>query len=399
MEHYSNAPDSSFAQLLDNARPRLVRLCASLSNNPGAAEDLAQETLIEAWRIRYKLTEPAGIDHWLAAIARNVCSRWFRQQSREPVSSPLFAPDSQLHSLAESYDFEIELERSELATLLDRAMVLLPPATRQALIGHYIDELPHAALATHFGISEGAVALRLHRGKLALRRAFANELRAEASAFGLHLFAEEQATWQETRIWCPQCGAHRLKGSFEPMRGLFHVRCPSCSHEPALPICRHDNSPVVFQGVKGFKAAYSRAMAWGHAYYGAALASQQSGMAHCWKCNRLMPLHLTIPTNNATVAVSQRGTRGVYVYCTACNAQSYTSARGLALHLPEGRRFWKNHPRIRMLPEQEIEVGGQLASVIGFESVTCHARFEVVTLKDTFMVIKIATPDRVTSHG
>jgi hypothetical protein len=122
-------------------------------------------------------------------------------------------------------------------------------------------------------------------------------------------------------------------------------------------------------------------------------------MAPCWKCSRLMPLHLTIPTNNPTVAISQRGMRGVYVYCTACKAQSYTSARALALHLPEGRRFWQKHPRIRVLPEQEVAIDGQLASVIGFESVTCPARFEVVTLKDTFEVLKIATPDRVISHG
>jgi DNA-directed RNA polymerase specialized sigma24 family protein len=33
-------------------RDRLVRLCARLSGSMEAAEDLAQETLLEAWRAR-----------------------------------------------------------------------------------------------------------------------------------------------------------------------------------------------------------------------------------------------------------------------------------------------------------------------------------------------------------
>jgi len=35
--------------------PRLVRLCARLSDDGQAAEDLAQETLVEAWRNLHKV--------------------------------------------------------------------------------------------------------------------------------------------------------------------------------------------------------------------------------------------------------------------------------------------------------------------------------------------------------
>jgi hypothetical protein len=72
----------------DAQRRRLVRLCASLSGDRDAAEDLAQETLLEAWRNAGKLTDPAGVDRWLAAVARNVCKRWARGRAREPFALP-----------------------------------------------------------------------------------------------------------------------------------------------------------------------------------------------------------------------------------------------------------------------------------------------------------------------
>jgi RNA polymerase sigma-70 factor (ECF subfamily) len=68
---------------LESERRRLVRLCAAMSGDREAAEDLAQETLLEAWRNRHKLRDPAGAERWLSAIARNVCLRWARRRGRE----------------------------------------------------------------------------------------------------------------------------------------------------------------------------------------------------------------------------------------------------------------------------------------------------------------------------
>ena len=49
-------------------RARVVRLCAAVVG-PAAAEDVAQEALLEAWRQRAKLVDPSGADAWLGAIA------------------------------------------------------------------------------------------------------------------------------------------------------------------------------------------------------------------------------------------------------------------------------------------------------------------------------------------
>src|SRR5215472_11653127 len=65
-------------------RARLVRLCTRLTGDAAAADDLAQETLLEAWRSQQALRAPDRFSAWLSGIARNVCLRWMRRQ-KSPV--------------------------------------------------------------------------------------------------------------------------------------------------------------------------------------------------------------------------------------------------------------------------------------------------------------------------
>ena len=163
-------------------RQALVRRCRWLTGDTEAAEDLAQETLLEAWRHLQQLRDPQGESRWLAAIARNVYFRWRRLQGREyahRVRRIGHGPEDRedddngynpADRLADAFDLEFELERDELAELLDRALALLPPDTRQVLIEHYIRESPVADVATNLGANEAATAKKLQRGKLAFRR-------------------------------------------------------------------------------------------------------------------------------------------------------------------------------------------------------------------------------------
>ena len=154
---------------------RLVHLCLQLTGDPDVAEDLAQETLLEAWRNKHKLYDPQGLPQWLSAIARRVCLCWLRGLERERSRLMLSSLDDgslsvdQLALLAEPYDLETELEHQELLELLDRAFGLLSPQVRQVLIERYVHESPNAEIAARMGLSKGAVAMRLSRGKSKLR--------------------------------------------------------------------------------------------------------------------------------------------------------------------------------------------------------------------------------------
>lgn len=157
---------------LDGQRDRLVRLCAALTDDADAAEDLAQEALIEAWQHLQALRSPQAFDSWLAGIARNVSLRWLRRHARRPAELSLSTESSVAHSVepTSNIDLDVELEHDELVELLDRALALLPSASRDVLVRRYVDESPLAEIAGDLKLSEGAVAMRLQRGRLALQQ-------------------------------------------------------------------------------------------------------------------------------------------------------------------------------------------------------------------------------------
>jgi Sigma-70, region 4 len=258
---------------------------------------------------------------------------------------------------------------------------LLPPATRLLLVERYIRETPIAEVAARMGLSSGAVEMRLQRGKLALRQVLANDLGAEAAAYGL--VGAESNNWQETRIWCPVCGEHRLVGRFKPGQGELVLRCPGCCQGPDDAIWQAD-CPGLFEGVKGYKAAVSRQMKYSHDYFGQGLSNHA---VVCARCNYPVPVQPEMLTD---VLPAMRGSLGLRVKCARCGSTSSITHRGLVRCLPEVRRFWQEHPRIASLPEREIEAAGRPAIVTGFRSVRDGEQMDVVSLRDSFEVISIS---------
>ena len=74
----THAIESTTSFISPQERTQLVRLCATMTGDSGAAEDLAQETLLEAWRHLEGLRDPQKRTQWLTGIARNVCRCWRR---------------------------------------------------------------------------------------------------------------------------------------------------------------------------------------------------------------------------------------------------------------------------------------------------------------------------------
>src|SRR6185437_6882106 len=168
--------DNGLEAALMRERPRLVGLCARLTGNSDSAEDLAQETLLEAWRHLSDLRDQQKFSPWLSGIARNVCLRWQEKQGKEashtapPAPLALYAADAPEELIADDFDLEIQLDRKALIELLDRALALLPAETRAVLIERYVLESPLAEVAARLGVQTSVAAMRLQRGKLALRR-------------------------------------------------------------------------------------------------------------------------------------------------------------------------------------------------------------------------------------
>jgi RNA polymerase sigma factor (sigma-70 family) len=373
-------------------RAMLVRYCARFTRDWSVAEDLAQQTLLEAWQKADRLPDLNVRDSWLVGVAHKVCLRWLRQHAREASRTAAgdarpTDPDS---SLADSFDLVAELERDELARLLERALGMLPRVTRLAVVARYIEQLPQAEVAARLGLTEGAVEARLHRGKLALRRVLARELRPEAAAYGLVDAATDG--WQETRIWCPECGHRRLLARLPMPPGVVSFRCPTCCVESGVNGWDLPLSVPEFVSILGGRirpwSVLDRIAAWAYGYYRRALEGKP---VPCAQCGRLADLRLVLPDEVAALGTDARmasAPYGLLGRCAACGWPSFASPLGLVLSLPEVRRFWHEQSRMRLISGQStLEVEGQLAFVTRFESLAQHARLDVISACGSLRVL------------
>ena len=375
---------TTFETLVATERTNLLRFCTHLTGSAQAAEDLTQETLLTAWRRRDTINDPSGLSHWLTAIARNVCRHWHRSRARHEKNLPLFdQSDGQEASadfaLVDDFDIDVELERGELITLLDRAMAMLQPETRGLLVQHYIEESPQAELAARTGLSTSAVGVRLHRGKLALRKTLLSEFREDAVAYGL--VSPTDADWAETLIWCVRCGQHRLEGQFNHASNFLHLRCPGCRQYPGDDGTNTRGYSPSLEGVKAFKPAWSRILKWSHHYH---FDHDDPQVVTCYRCGRTVPLRIGI----APWALWEENS--IYDWCAHCNSGNESNSwHSRALSLPQVRQFWKENPRMAELPERHVEIDGSPSVLVGYESVTDNAHIEVGFSTNTFDVIYV----------
>ncbi|HUY78104.1 MAG TPA: RNA polymerase sigma factor [Ktedonobacterales bacterium] len=404
---------SALTAALGDERARLTRLCARLTGDADAAEDLAQEALLEAWRSFHKLRDADGLAPWLSAIARNVCLRWARSRGRElahratplaPDADACDAPDdtgdldamraTTLAGAADEGDFTVELERQELATLLDRALALLPSETRLALVESAVYATPQAEIAARLGLSEGALRVRLSRGKVALRHALTTDLRDEADALGLRLPTGDGVTatdgWRATRIWCPLCGRHTLEYRIHPSCGAISFRCVGFCQTDGTIIGGVDGSLILPEAatLTSPKTILSRSLVKLGAHYTEGLGQ---GALWCANCGRRSPIHIHHPEHpQPSPYGSLEGiVSGFVSVCPHCGGPDSASLWHLMLDLPQAQRFWRAHPRMRATPERPVEVDGLPAVVTSFESLGDHARLDVITARESLITLAV----------
>lgn len=372
---------NTFESELPAERARLVRLCASITGDAASAEDLAQEVLLEAWGHLNTLRDPEKHTQWLNGIARNVCLRWFRRQGRDIVrhAASLHLEGEERETdlnnfLADDSDLEVMLERKELIELLDRALALLPSETRTVMIQRYVEETPLSEVAARLGTQPGAVAMRLQRGKLALRRLLHKDMELHE---GL-----ERPEWEETRLWCVLCGQQHLLGQIDPQEGLVRMKCPVCCAHPDA-VLTASRLPQVLRGIKGYKPALKRLMKWAYVFYTEGLTY---GNTVCTRCGKKSPVSIKMPESARDWLTDRYGLYApINASCSYCSVDNWITLDGHALSSPQGLHFWNAHPRMRLLPLREVEAEGRPALVITFESVKENASFSLLLDRETYI--------------
>lgn len=168
--------------LLDAHGGRLYGLGLRLCGNREDAEDLVQEVFLQAYRKWHQFEGRSDPSSWLYTIGARACQRMHRRRSgepshMEPLAELLPSEDEAVPDPEAEGPLEAQLRR-EAREALDRALQALPPDFRLTLVLKDIAELSVAEVAEILGIKEATVKTRVHRARLALRKALVEGLPA-----------------------------------------------------------------------------------------------------------------------------------------------------------------------------------------------------------------------------
>jgi RNA polymerase sigma-70 factor (ECF subfamily) len=141
----------------------VYRYAMRLVGRADLAEDIAQETLLRAWRRRRDLREPSAARVWLLRIATNVWNDWLRQKKFRPAA--LVGE----HACPRPAATE-RTEQQEHVALALAAIDELPPRQRQVLYLATCEELRHEEVADVLGISMESVKSNLSLARREMRR-------------------------------------------------------------------------------------------------------------------------------------------------------------------------------------------------------------------------------------
>ena len=142
---------------------RVYGLCLRMTGQPEAAEDLTQDTFVNAWRSLPGYEGRSSFSTWLHRIAVNaVLAQRRRPQGRNEIS---LTDDT-----GEQMDFAEEPAMDAATPIdLEKAIAALPPGARDIVVLYGIYGYSHEEAASMLGLAVGTCKAQLHRARHLMR--------------------------------------------------------------------------------------------------------------------------------------------------------------------------------------------------------------------------------------
>jgi RNA polymerase sigma-70 factor (ECF subfamily) len=154
----------AFEELVVRYRPAVVRLARTIVGTD-YAEDVAQESLLLAFKALPSIEEPRKFAAWLSAITRHRALRFSKSEDR--YLSKRVALDEALIDKIEALARPLaDKERDEE---MMKALDDLPSDYAMPLRLRFLDDMPLNRIAAFMGIPLSTVKWRIHHGKKLLR--------------------------------------------------------------------------------------------------------------------------------------------------------------------------------------------------------------------------------------
>jgi RNA polymerase sigma-70 factor (ECF subfamily) len=154
-----NGDREAFEMIIRTHSRILFAIAYGILQNREEAEDVVQDSLVKAWKMRWRVRDPEKFPAWLSMIARHRAHDLFRKrrslrfpdeaiQPSEATAPDTAAMDQQLHS----------------------ALATLPELHRAALTLRYFEDMDYQTIENTLGLTNGALRGILGRALASLRK-------------------------------------------------------------------------------------------------------------------------------------------------------------------------------------------------------------------------------------
>lgn len=123
------------------------------------AEDVVQDSLVKAWKTRWRVRDPEKFPAWLATIARHKARDVFRKRRTVPLPEQMTEPIESGPSNTGALDHRLQ-----------SALAALPQLHRAALTLRYFEEMDYRTIENTLGLTNGALRGILGRALASMRK-------------------------------------------------------------------------------------------------------------------------------------------------------------------------------------------------------------------------------------
>ena len=149
----------AFEMIIRTHSRTLFAVAYGILQNREEAEDVVQDSLVKAWKTRWRVRDPEKFPAWLATIARHKAHDVFRKRRTVPLPEQLM----------EAIDPE-PANTSALDQRLHSALAALPELHRAAVTLRYFEEMDYRTIENRLGLTDGALRGILGRALASMRK-------------------------------------------------------------------------------------------------------------------------------------------------------------------------------------------------------------------------------------
>jgi RNA polymerase sigma-70 factor (ECF subfamily) len=149
----------AFEMIIRTNSRALFAIAYGILQNREEAEDVVQDSLVKAWKTRWRVRDPEKFPAWLATIARHKAHDVFRKRRTIPLPE----------QLTEAIDPE-PVNTSVLDQRLHSALAALPELHRAAVTLRYFEEMDYRTIENTLGLTNGALRGILGRALASMRK-------------------------------------------------------------------------------------------------------------------------------------------------------------------------------------------------------------------------------------